>query len=350
VRYRLAFVAALLATLAVPTSAPAAVLRVPVPVAGDVSVAHASFKGKPRAVRVANRRLLGGALTVVGGVRRGLVSVVVVRRPSGSAGDATVNLRLPKGRVSRRRVVQSVIAKGRRPPYCAMLPRSFRYARALFGRPLPGFSAADTAKFASFIGCRTFARQNEFLASFDGGTSSEGGGGGGSGELPPNASACDREETPEEQEACEEREAAARAPTVRGSGTVTRTDDPRRFGYSISFDQPVTGYQFSGVGPVYCPASTAAAWYDSCPAEANYPPGSGLRCEVFPGSTVFEFDCGFPPGPDGEPPDTTIPAGQTITGIYLTEPDQPPPTNTSVGLIGRQGSGGKGPRVEIPVS
>jgi hypothetical protein len=218
--------------------------------------------------------------------------------------------------------------------------------KLLAGRAISGFSAADTAKYASFLGCRTFERQDEFL----GAASSEGGGGGGS--SPPPVNPCDSARTPEEQQACDERQEQAAQPTVRGTGSVTRsTEDPRLFTYSVSFDQPVTGFELKRVGYVYCPSSTSAAWYDSCPAESRFPPGSGMRCEQLGGTSVLDFQCfSYPPQPDGEPSEKTIPAGQTVTGTYTTEAERPPPTATSVGLVGFQQNNGRGPETQIPVS
>jgi hypothetical protein len=349
VRHHLVAAALLLALLAVPSTAAAApVLKVPVPKAGDISVAHVAFKGKRKPLRIANRRLLGDGLTVVGGARKGLVSVVVVRRASGSAGDATVTVRLPKGRVKKRRVVANVVAKkSSRPPYCAALPASFAYAKLLAGDALPGFSAADTAKYASFIGCRTFPRQSAFVGAFDGGASSEGGGegSGGGGPTGPNPEECRTANCEEEPPP----PGPVTSSTLRGEGSVSKTDDPRRFTYSISFNEPVTGYTLSDVGLVYCPASVYASWYDSCPPEATHPPGTGMRCDQPPSSSVQDFTCDFPRNAEGEAPDTTVPAGTVITGTYITDQSQAPPDKATVGLVGYQ-KDVQSPKAQIPVS
>jgi hypothetical protein len=338
-------------TLAPAAGAATRVLSVPVPDSGDVSVANVSFKGKAKRLRapvVANAGALNSPLTVVGGVKRAgggklLATVVVVRRDGGSPGASKVAVGLRGIRFSkllRRQVVRSVIGTNKKPPYCASLPASFAHVKALFGKPLSGFSAPETAQVASSLRCRSSDRQSAFLAGFrdDGGEGvnlgGEGSGTGSSGSGPGNE--CARTES---EEACAGEEQGPSGPktssTLHGSGSVTRDPaDPRRFTYSVSFNEPVIGYRISVGTKLYCPASLAAAWYDSCPPESKSP-GEGLRCEQPGGSSVNDFTCWKPMSEDAPPP-PPVPAGTTFNGSYLTDPNAAPSTASSVRLVGIQ--------------
>ena len=348
-------------------------LTLPVPNASDVTVAHVAFtvagrtRGKPPAPKVVGARSLGSALTVVGGLGRTarprtlLASLVVARRAGGEAGvsGVTVQVRLPRGalfgRFVRRHVERSVDAAVGTAKYCASLPRSFAYvaAKPLAGRALSGMNGPAVVKAASSLGCGRSPQRAALLGAL-GVDESEGGGSGdeagsGSGAAPPGC-------TEDGGAACgDEDYSPAVSSTLTATGSVTRDPaDPRRFTYSITFNEAVTAFELSArPASIRCPASAYADWIGTCPPE-SLNPGHGLKCEQPPGSYTYQFVCSTPSPDRGGSSSPPVPAGAAIDGAFTTEPSAPAPSFTSVEVVGvQEGRGSTGTRSRpqtIPVS
>jgi hypothetical protein len=335
------------------SAAPAAskVLLLPVPAAGDVTVAHVTFTVKGRATgalrapRVAGAGALGPGLTVVGGLRRGarprtlLATAIVVRRQSGEAGvsGVSVQVRLPRGarfgRFVQRHIVASVDGSGKRPPYCAALPASFTYiaANPLAGTTF-GFDARSIAKYASQLGCKAFPQRAAFLSALDSESGGEGGGG------RPGSGVSEEEGSPEYQPP-----QPTTSETLTATGSVTRDPtDPRRFSYSISFNEPVHAFTVAAnPSTIHCPTATYAAWYPTCGPD-SLQPGNGLTCTQAAGSYVYEFGCEVATDEEGRHTGAPLPAGAVVNGVFTTDPERPAPTFSSVEVTGRRDDTGQG--------
>lgn len=331
-----------------PAAAATRIVQIPLPAAGNATVAHLEFKvtkrGKPArraAIRVTNATGLPRSATLVGGValKRGRAyvgSLVLANRTSaatapdrtrargfagmrarGSAATfARVELRLPSRSApfaGKPRVLlgRNVATFKTRPPYCRKLPRSWRHVapKPLLGAGVPGFAPARATRFAYLLACKLFPERDRFLAALKPAASGpegdeEGSGEGRGGETGDE----DGGENPDEEGG---EDSAPTEPRVIGGGSGSLSwvaGFPERVRFTVRFD-----------GPTYF-------------VSIVFPRSSGTLVEGSPGCAMREADPELEGEEGSETPAQAIvscstedsggtyAAGQDLTGVIALSP------------------------------